>query len=305
MISGLVSESTKRQYISFPLTRFLLASTLCTSCTRQNRYNPNKSSSYKADGRRWNIGYGDGSTASGILGTDTVNLGGLKIKGQTIELARVESSSFASGPNDGLLGLGFDSITTVRGVQTPVDNLISQGLISSPVFGVFLGKSSRGGGGEYIFGGYDSSKFTGSLKTVPIDNSDGYWGITVGSLSAGGSTVARSFSGILDTGTTLLLLTDSVADAVARAYGATANSDGTYTISCNTNNFSPLVFTINGATFQVPASDLVYEQNGSRCYASFAKAGLSFAILGDTFLKNNYVVFNQKVPQVQIAPVRA
>ncbi|OBZ89162.1 Rhizopuspepsin [Choanephora cucurbitarum] len=281
-----------------------VASTLCTSCTRQNRYNPNKSSSYKADGRRWNIGYGDGSTASGILGTDTVNLGGLKIKGQTIELARVESSSFASGPNDGLLGLGFDSITTVRGVQTPVDNLISQGLISSPVFGVFLGKSSRGGGGEYIFGGYDSSKFTGSLKTVPIDNSDGYWGITVGSLSAGGSTVARSFSGILDTGTTLLLLTDSVADAVADAYGATDNGDGTYSIDCDTSNFDPLVFNINGATFQVPAEDLVYENDGNVCYASFGKGGLRFAILGDTFLKNNYVVFNQEVPEVQIAPTK-
>ncbi|OBZ81714.1 Rhizopuspepsin-1 [Choanephora cucurbitarum] len=281
------------------------ASTLCSTCTTHARYDSSKSSTYKPDGRRWSIGYGDGSTASGVLATDTVNLGGLKIQGQTIELAQRESAQFASDPIDGLLGLGFNSITTVKGIKTPVDNLISQGLISQPIYGVYLGKASNGGGGEYLFGGYDSSKFTGSLKTVPIDNSDGYWGITVGSLTAGGKSVARSFSGILDTGTTLLLLTDSVADAVARAYGATANSDGTYTISCNTNNFSPLVFTINGATFQVPASDLVYEQNGSRCYASFAKAGLSFAILGDTFLKNNYVVFNQKVPQVQIAPVRA
>ncbi|KAI8051916.1 rhizopuspepsin 2 precursor [Gilbertella persicaria] len=280
-----------------------VASTLCSSCTGQNRYDSSKSSTYKADGRAWSISYGDGSTAGGVLATDTVNLGGLKIAGQTIELAKKESSSFSSGPNDGLLGLGFDSITTVSGIKTPVDNLISQGLISSPVFGVYLGKASNGGGGEYVFGGYDSSKFSGALKTVPVSKSQGYWGITIGGLSAGGKTVASSFSGILDTGTTLLLLTDAIADKVAAAYGATENSDGTYLIDCDTSSFSPLVFTINGATFKIPASDLVFEDDGSYCFASFAKGGLSFAILGDTFLKNNYVVFNQQVPQVQIAQI--
>jgi aryl carrier-like protein len=81
------------------------------------------------------------------LGIDTVELGGFSIKKQTIELAKEESDTFASGPIDGLLGLGFDSITTVKGVKTPVDNLISQGLISSPIFGVHLGKASKGGGG--------------------------------------------------------------------------------------------------------------------------------------------------------------
>ncbi|KAI8331259.1 rhizopuspepsin precursor-like protein [Choanephora cucurbitarum] len=219
--------------------------------------------------------YGDGSTASGILDTDAVNLGGLKIKGQTIELARVESNSFANGPNEGLLGLG-------------------QGLISSPVFGVFLGKASRSGGGEYIFGGYDSSKFTGSLKYAPIDNSDGYWSIAVDGLSAGGSRVAHSFSDILDTGAILLILTDSFADAIADAvaYGAIDDGDGTYLIDCDNSNFGPIVFNIDGTTFQVPAEDLVYEDDGNVCYASFGKGGLRFALLGDTFLKNNYVVFN-------------
>lgn len=125
-----------------------IASTLCSDCgSSQTRYNPSKSSTYQKDGRPWSIQYGDGSSSSGILGIDTVELGGLTIKKQTIELAKTESDTFASGEIDGLLGLAFDSITTVRGVKTPVDNLISQGLISSPIFGVFLGKASNGGGG--------------------------------------------------------------------------------------------------------------------------------------------------------------
>ncbi|OBZ85539.1 Rhizopuspepsin-2, partial [Choanephora cucurbitarum] len=188
--------------------------------------------------------------------------------------------------------------------------------------------------GEYIFGGYDSSKFTGSLKYAPIDNSDGYWSIAVDGLSAGGSRVARSFSDILDTGAILLLLTDSFADAVANAiadavanaiadavanaiadavanaiadavaYGAIDDGDGTYLIDCDNSNFGLIVFNIDGTTFQVPAEDLVFEDDGNVCYASFGKGGLRFALLDYTFLKNNYVVFNQEVPEVQIAPTR-
>lgn len=35
--------------------------------------------------------------------------------------------------------------------------------------------------------------------------------------------------------------------------------------------------------------------------AGFGYSNLDFAIIGDTFLKNNYVVFNQRVPNVRIA----
>ena len=279
----------------------MIASTLCSTCTTHTRYDSSKSSTYVADGRAWSIQYGDGSTASGILAKDTVDLGGLSIKSQTINLAKKESSSFASDPIDGLMGLGFDSITTVSGIKTPVDNLISQGLISSPVYGVWLGKSSNGGGGEYLFGGSNPDKYTGSLTTVPVSKSQGYWGITVGGLKAGTTTVSGSFSGILDTGTTLLLFTESIANKVAAQYDAQDNGDGTYIISCDTSGFKPLVFTINGATFEVPVDSLIFEQDGSTCFASFGYAGLNFAILGDVFLKNNYVIFNQQVPQVQIA----
>ncbi|CAO3629918.1 unnamed protein product [Mucor hiemalis] len=278
-----------------------VASTLCASCTSHTRYNPNTSSTYVKDGRAWSISYGDGSTASGILAYDTVTLGGLAIKKQTIELAQKESSSFASDPIDGLLGLGFNTITTVAGIKTPVDNLISQGLISSPVYGVHLGKASNGGGGEYLFGGYNSAKFTGTLKTVPVDKSQGYWGVKVSDLTVGTKSFG-SFSGILDTGTTLLLFPTAFANKVATAYGATANGDGTYKINCNTSGFKPLIFTLNGATFNVPVNSLIFLKQGSTCYASFGSANLPFAILGDTFLKNNYVVFNQQVPEVQIAP---
>ncbi|KAH8555592.1 rhizopuspepsin precursor-like protein [Umbelopsis sp. PMI_123] len=281
------------------------ASTLCKStCSGKTKYNPSKSSTYLKDGRSWAITYGDGSSSSGILGVDTVNVGGFTIKNQTIELAQNISSSFSSDPIDGLLGLAFDSLTTVSGVKTPMDNLISQKLISQPEFGVFLGRQSNGGGGEYVFGGYDSTKFKGNLTTVPVDNSQGFWGITVESTTVNNNFVAGFYSAIIDTGTTLILFNSLVADEIAAAYGATNNGDGTYTITCDVSKLSPLNFNINGATFSVPAEDLIFENDNGTCYAGFGYSDLSFAILGDVFIKNNYVVFKQTTsPSVQIAPI--
>ncbi|KAJ2959734.1 hypothetical protein NQZ79_g4816 [Umbelopsis isabellina] len=279
------------------------ASTLCSDCSGKTQYDSSKSSTYKKDGRAWKISYGDGSSSSGILATDDVTIGGLKITGQTIELAEQISSEFTSDPTDGLLGLAFDTITSVSGVQTPVDNLISQGLISKPIFGVFLGKESNGGGGEYLFGGIDDSKYSGTLATVSVDSSQGFWGITVDSGSVASASI-DSFSAIIDTGTTLLLLPDDQAKQVAAALSATDNGDGTYSISCDASTLSDLSFSIGGNDYKVPAADLIFQQQGNQCIAGFGYGGLQFAILGDVFIKNNYVVFQQEdSPSVQLAAI--
>lgn len=80
-----------------------------------NLFNAKKSSSFKKmSGSSWKIKYGDGSTASGIVGTDNVNLGGLYVENQGIELASKLSAQFMKSAGDGLLGLAFGKINTVK-----------------------------------------------------------------------------------------------------------------------------------------------------------------------------------------------
>ncbi|KAI8088639.1 rhizopuspepsin 2 precursor [Halteromyces radiatus] len=282
-----------------------IASTLCSGCSsRQHKYDPSKSSTYKKEGKPWKISYGDGSHANGVTGIDTVTLGGLAIKNQRIELAQQESSSFAQGPNDGLLGLGFNTIASVPNTKTPVDNLIAQNLISKPIFGVYLGKKSTGGGGEYVFGGINNDHVGGKFTTVNVDPSQGFWSIKVDGFSVGSGPSRNPFNAIVDTGTTLILLEDSVAQALGQAYGGQQNSDGTFTIPCSTPK--DLTFSIAGTKFVVPGKDIIFQNEGSTCYAGFASAGsIPFAILGDVFLKNVYTVFEQSSsPTVQFAPVK-
>ncbi len=95
-------------------------------------FNPAKSSTAKKATGTWNISYGDGSSASGDVYTETIKLGDLSVPGQAVELASKLSSSFLQdNGNDGLLGLAWPSINTVRpkGVKTPVQNMIEKKLI--------------------------------------------------------------------------------------------------------------------------------------------------------------------------------
>jgi len=111
--------------------------------TQQVAFDATKSSTFKKlSGATWKISYGDGSGASGDVGTDVIDLGGLKIENQAIELAKQLSQQFQQGNGSGLLGLAFSSINTVspNPQQTPVDNAIAQKNVTQPLFTAYLGK---------------------------------------------------------------------------------------------------------------------------------------------------------------------
>lgn len=75
-------------------------------------FDPEKSRSFEPlEGASFSIRYGDQSSASGLVGKDTVDIGGVEVQGQAVELATKVSGSFIEDFNsDGLVGLGFSNI---------------------------------------------------------------------------------------------------------------------------------------------------------------------------------------------------
>lgn len=140
----------------------------------------------KLSGATWSISYGDQSSASGDVYKDTVIVGGVKASGQAVEAAKQISQQFVQDKNnDGLLGLAFSSINTVKpqAQKTFFDTVKSQ--LDKPLFAVTLKHNKPG---SYDFGYIDKSKYTGQLAYTDVDSSQGFWMFTADSYKVGSQT---------------------------------------------------------------------------------------------------------------------
>ena len=222
-------------------------------------YDPSKSSTSRPlTGETWSITYGDGSGASGNVYADTVKVGATTATSQAVELAQSISAQFQNDVNnDGLLGLGFDQINTVTPDKQKTFFTNVKGTLAAPLFTVDL---KKGRPGTYDFGFVDASKHTGSITYVPVNSGKGFWEFTSNGYSVGsGAFTSTSIDSIMDTGTTLLLLPNTVVSAYySRVPGSRYDSSqGGYTFPCSTTLPS---FTLGFGSYRavVPGSFINY-----------------------------------------------
>ncbi|KAG2155785.1 acid protease [Suillus bovinus] len=231
-------------------------------------YNPTSSS--QDTGNSIYVSYGSG-TMFGEEYTDTVTLGStLVIQNQGIGVA-----SYAEGFEgvDGILGVGpvdltQGTVSNTTDVPTVTDNLYAQGTISSNLLGISYAPSPTANvaNGELTFGGTDSTKYTGTLNTVPLTTTSpasSYWGINQ-SVSYGASqTILNTTAGIVDTGTTLLLLATEAFQAYQEATGAVQDSTtGLLTITSQQYaNLQSLYFNIGGVTYDFTPNAQIWPRN--------------------------------------------
>jgi aspergillopepsin I len=202
------------------------------------------------------------------------------------------------------LGLAFSSINTVTPDQasTFFDN--AQSGLDSPLFAAYLPKDTDG---SYDFGETDSSKYSGDITYTSVDSSNGFWEYPSESFSVNGQSGSQSgYTGITDTGTTLLLTSDAAVSAYYAAVdGATYSSnDGGYVFDCSATlpDFS---FAIGDNTATVSGSVINFAPGATsgQCFGGIQSVGGGTqAIYGDVFLNSNYGVFNADGPQFGFAP---
>jgi len=262
-------------------------------------------------GATWSISYGDGSTASGDVYTDNVSVGGITVTGQAVELAKKVSSQFAEDTNnDGLLGLAFSSINTVtpNAQTTWFDTGSAENLFKQNLFTVDLKHNAPG---TYDFGFIDSSKHTGSITYTDVDSSQGFWEFTGTGYGVGsGSFQKQDIDAIADTGTTLLLMDDSIVDDYYSSVRGAENdsSQGGYTFPCS-STLPNFVLGIGSGKATIPASLMnlgPVESGSSTCFGGLqSNAGIGLSIYGDVFLKAVLAVFDADNTRFGWAPKSA
>ncbi|KAL3491726.1 aspartic protease pep1 [Aspergillus germanicus] len=260
-------------------------------------YHPSDNAT-KLSGYSWSISYGDGSNARGDVYRDAVTIGGITAQTQAVEAAQHISRQFLQDQNnDGLLGLAFSTINTVspRAQTTWFDTVKSQ--LDAPLFAVTLKHQAPG---SYDFGFIDQSKFKGDLAYTRIDSSQGFWMFPA---TAG----TAHFSAIADTGTTLIMIDSTIAETYYSQIRGAQESYlyGGWVFPCSAHVPS-FTITINGYDAVVPGEHINYAPvatGSNTCFGGIqGNQGLGFSILGDVFLKSQYVVFDSHGPRLGIAP---
>ena len=199
-----------------------------------------------------------------------MRIGDLTIKKQDFAEATSEPGlAFAFGRFDGILGLGYDTIS-VNKIVPPFYNMIDQGLLDNNVFAFYLGNTATDGDeSEAVFGGIDEDHYTGNITKLPLRRK-AYWEVDLDAITFGKDTAELDKTGvILDTGTSLIALPSTLAELLNKEIGATKSYNGQYTVDCKKRDELPdMTFTLVGHNFTIGPYDYILEVQGS-CISSF------------------------------------
>ncbi|KAF3902852.1 Saccharopepsin [Arthrobotrys entomopaga] len=284
-------------------------SSQCSSiaCFLHAKYESSESSTYKKNGTTFEIHYGSGSM-EGFVSQDTLSIGDLTIKGQDFaEAVKEPGLAFAFGKFDGILGLGYDTIS-VNKMVPPFYQMVNQKLVDEPVFAFYI--APEGTDSEVIFGGIDESHYKGDMTWIPLRRK-AYWEVSFDALSFGDETVefGEEWGAILDTGTSLITLPSEYAEMLNSEIGAKKGWNGQYTVECDKIPSLPdLSFRLGGKSFSISASDYTLQVQGS-CISAITALDMPkpvgpLAILGDAFLRKYYSVYDLGKGRVGVADAK-
>lgn len=298
-------------------------STLCnakgTPCAFAGTYSANASSTYSYLASDFNISYVDGSGASGDYVTDTFTIGGTTLA--TLQFG----IGYTSTSYEGILGIGYEinEVQVGRAGKAAYANLpaqmVTDGLIQSNAYSLWLNDLDANTG-SILFGGVDTAQYHGSLETLPIQKEQGYYAeflITLTGITLGNTVIAKNQAQavLLDSGSSLTYLPDSMTEAIYQQVDAQYDSnEGAAYVPCSlASNSSALNFTFSTPTISVTMNELVIpvtSSNGKQltfsdgtaaCLFGIAPAGSSTPVMGDTFIRSAYLVYDLANNEISIA----
>lgn len=200
--------------------------------------------------------------------------------------------------------------------------MVAEGLIQSNAYSLWLNDLDANKG-NILFGGVDAEKYHPPLLSLPVESEAGVYAefmitltkFTLGDKRIGGN---LALAVLLDTGSSLTYLPDTMVQEIYNAVGAQYDSDANAAyVPCSLANDRKLLnFTFSSPTISVEMNELVLDlitSSGQRptfsngvtaCLFGIAPAGTGTNVLGDTFLRSAYVVYDLDNNLISLAPTR-
>ncbi|PFH55761.1 hypothetical protein XA68_17657 [Ophiocordyceps unilateralis] len=280
-------------------------------CSSFGRFNG--SQTFVDSKRNGTVNYGTGF-AKVEYGYDFIQLGSARVSQQLIGVAT--DSEFAV---TGILGAGPSLDGWKSPFPTIIDNLATQGFTKSRSFSLDI-RSLESRRGSVVFGGIDVQKFEGRLEKRPIipagESPDGltrYW-VYLDGLSLNlpnGSTVAvldkeKGQAVLLDSGYTVSTLPNAIFSKILAAFPNAQPpplGDNLYRVPCDVAAApGSLDFRFGKTRIRVRYSDFIWRQAAGKACVLGAARDDNFPVLGDTFLRAAYVVYDWDNRNIHLAP---
>ncbi|KAK8132411.1 hypothetical protein PG999_000584 [Apiospora kogelbergensis] len=298
-------------------------------------FDPRKSKTFDDVGKGlFNISYVDGSHSKGDYFTDAFEIGGATLTNMTMGLGLDTDIPY------GLVGVGYAlNEAIVAGSQMassayknlPVQ-MMDEGMISTNAYSLWLNDLDASTG-QILFGGVDTAKYKGQLSVIDVledsqTNAFTSFIVSMTSLTANSPSGSDALSSrklpipvVLDSGTTLSYLPTDLAIQVWKEVGAVFDTETQMAfLPCDMEN-SKGTFEFgfagpNGPKISVDMTELVLDLGEGDNVPRFksgqykGKTVCQFGIqnftsepflLGDTFLRSAYVVYDLENNQIGMA----
>ncbi|KAG8921052.1 Type I transmembrane sorting receptor [Tulasnella sp. 417] len=279
----------------------IIPSAACTTCVGPF-YDPSTSTSFLNSNTPFTTAFADNSTASGVVGADTISVGALSVLNQPFAVITSSTGNF-DGPNSGLMGLAFESIAQTK--ATPwFFNMANQGLLASNLFSFYLTRQGAEGS-ELCLGCIDSTKFTGQpeyFPLVPGNATQAVWDIISDGATYNNVLATQPMIAIIDSGTSNIYIPPSQAAALyANVPGAQLYTDGKhYIFPCaSAATMGQIGFTFRGSStvFNIQPSQFnlgPMEDGSDMCVGAILSSGSEddVALVGDAFMSSWYSIFD-------------
>ncbi|KAM0140890.1 hypothetical protein ACHAP3_002572 [Botrytis cinerea] len=232
-------------------------------CSSYPQYDPTKSTSFVPLSQALNIAYGIGAV-TGAYATDNFMMG----SGPTLKKLQFGVASGSNRMFAGIMGVSW-GLGLGTGYYNIIDQLALQGLTKTRAFAIDLGNVDTASGQL-------PTNLTSTGYAKPV---------------------------IVDSGSTLSYLPPSLVNAMLPYFpGWVSKGGGLYTIPCSFRNIAGTMdFGFAGQIIRIQLAQFIWF-NGATCYGPIANAAeKTDVILGDTFMRGAYVVFDQDNANVHIA----
>ncbi|KAF4984908.1 hypothetical protein FDECE_16988 [Fusarium decemcellulare] len=262
------------------------------------------------------LAYGSGGTKVAYI-ADNVSIpdSTINLKNVSIGVASDTSGLFA-----GILGLGYgiDRNSDFQHFPNFIDRLADQNVTATKAMSVALGSAADDNAGVIIFGGVDTKKFSGNLTALPIlSQMDGDYYRYLVKLDSMGLTMSGSnktydnstLRVLVDSGHTDCQLPASILTDLANDLGGDWDPiSKSYVADCSVLNTNGTVdFTLSGRKISVPFAEFItpQEDKNGKEVCRLGSGNINFGnywVLGDSFMRAAYTIFDQTSDKVFIAP---